>query len=327
MSRPRLGPLDLLRTLLEHAEELAKLPAMVRLRVAIFLDQQSRNERVEKEVEDLIAHCASLARDLAGGLLTELPDLKATSAEVCFLTLVLRHTGRIEDVRLAQQLLEDLPRSELVEAFGRRNAEVLQRLEALRYVAEAAEHRPGRAGRVERPRELRCLAGAADMAWLQPGCWQLVSENAMVQELQEELESRGLWTPEAQLILSYSGGVDSTAHLLLLRALLEQPGCPHLRCLLLVYPNREAWEVEAEKAWASWVCQELLGSKLLRDSKSTKAKRRALHLRGAAGTAAWRHRGGHQPGGVRAVDEGDPLQDVPLPLRRPQRRYPGPSSG
>ena len=230
---------------------------MVRLRVAIFLDQQSRNERVEKEVEELIKSCGSAARHLVGGLLTELPELKASSAEVCFLTLVLRHTGLMEDVRLAQRLLDDLPRSELVEAFHRRNMEVLQRLEALRYVASAAEHRPWRAQVSSRPTELRCLAGAADMAWLQPGCWQRMSENAMVQELREELETRHLWTPEAQLILSYSGGVDSTAHLLLLRALQEQAGCPQLRCLLLVYPNRQPWEVDAEKAWASWVCQEL----------------------------------------------------------------------
>ena len=262
--------------------------------LAIFLDQQSRNQRATldrckgqqseeaSKVEDQIAHCSTMARELADNILQVqrtsadlMQAIGATEAQVCFFTLVLRHTQDLDDVRTAQHLLDELTSSHLdvVDAFRLRNAELLVKLESEAYVREALEsHTPRKAScdgsRPSGQFATVCLASACldscglvspnCLAWAsRSDCWDELVSHPLCQELLCELKRRSLMTPESHILLSYSGGVDSTAHLVLLLALKRHFQMPHISCLMLSYPNRQAEEVEAEQLWAAWVCHYL----------------------------------------------------------------------
>ena len=268
----RKAPLRLAERLLPQP-----LPLEQQLRLVVFLDQQSRNERATSdesaaEVEEFIKRCSTLARKLADEILkcgdceAILKATGASHAQFCFFTLVLRHTQKLEDVAVAQRLLQELQKlscSDVVKAFLKYNSEALLRLESCAYAQEAiAQHFPERLCYSEKPAFAGCLAPRClgedwqRLAWLQPGCWSRFTKHPLVQELRESLERQGLM--DGHVLLSYSGGVDSTAHLLLLLALRESLPCaPSISCLLLSYPNRDADEVEAEKQWAAWVCHQL----------------------------------------------------------------------
>ncbi|CAJ1388200.1 unnamed protein product [Effrenium voratum] len=259
----------------ERAEVLLTLPVGSQLLVAIFLDQQCRNERAlrppdAEQIEAMITSCSAFARQLAERVMScaGSADIQlatgASRAQLCFFTLVLRHTRRLPDVRAAQRLLESLAPCEVVTAFRRHNGAVLQQLESQAYVEKALRsHRPRKAvAPACAPCDRQCLApmcreGMADgLAW--QDSWPSLAAHPLCLELKQSLEQRSLADPSCHLVLSYSGGVDSTAHLLLLLALKRQSRqFPNVSCLLLCYPNREAEEVEAEKMWAAWVCQQL----------------------------------------------------------------------
>ncbi|OLQ10545.1 Unconventional myosin-X [Symbiodinium microadriaticum] len=253
-----------------------KLPAYERVK---FARQQSEEA---SKVEDQIALCSTMARELADNILQVqrtsadlMEAIGATEAQVCFFTLVLRHTQNLDDVRTAQRLLDELSSTHLdvVDAFRRRNAEVLVQLESEAYVREALEsHTPWKAScdgsRPSGQFATVCLASACldtcgsvspnCLAWAsRSDCWDELVSHPLCQELLRELKRRSLMTPESHVLLSYSGGVDSTAHLLLLLALKRRFQMPHISCLMLSYPNRQAEEVEAEQLWAAWVCHHL----------------------------------------------------------------------
>ena len=271
---------------------LESLDPTLQLQLAVFLDQQSRNQRAildrnqsekgeeESNVENQILRCSRIARILAGKILQVsrscaglLEATGATTAQVCFFTLVLRHTKDLEDVRVAQQLLDELQQSAAhatVDAFRAHNAEVLAKLESEAYVREAlASHTPCRAtSDGARPLATVCLAKAClDFSGHLPeNClewashdraWDELASHPLCQDLQRDLASHSLMTPAAHILLSYSGGVDSTAHLILLLALGRCFQGPRISCLLLSYPNRQPEEVRAEQQWASWVCHRL----------------------------------------------------------------------
>ena len=287
------APLRIAESLYESQPDqiLKRLDCTSQLHLAIFLDQQSRNQRAmldsaqdvqgeeATEVESQIARCSKIARRLAnnilqiGGCSVLMERIAATHAEICFFSLVLRHTRDLEDVRMAQQLLNELQNlgaNSLVSAFQQRNAEVLAQLESEAYVREALEgHTPWKAScNGSRPCTTVCLASSlldscralsADcLAWASlDKRWDELATHPLCLELQNELERRSLLTPATHLLLSYSGGVDSTAHLILLLALKRRMHVPRISCLLLSYPNRQNEEVEAEKQWAAWVCNHL----------------------------------------------------------------------
>ena len=278
----------------ESGSCLQRLDLASQFLLAIFLDQQSRNQRATldrckgqqseeaSKVEDQIALCSTMARELADNILQVqrtsadlMEAIGATEAQVCFFTLVLRHTQNLDDVRTAQRLLDELSSTHLdvVDAFRRRNAEVLVQLESEAYVREALEsHTPWKAScdgsRPSGQFATVCLASACldtcgsvspnCLAWAsRSDCWDELVSHPLCQELLRELKRRSLMTPESHVLLSYSGGVDSTAHLLLLLALKRRFQMPHISCLMLSYPNRQAEEVEAEQLWAAWVCHHL----------------------------------------------------------------------
>ena len=275
----RNAPLRAAEQLLRDSPPPTMLTMEQQLRLAVFLDQQSRNERAggeTPEVEELIRCCSSLARTLADQILGScktceaiLESTGASHAQFCFFTLVLRHTQKLEDVVVAQNLLQELQAlsdTDLVKAFLKYNSEALLRLQSCAYVEEAIhQHFPEQLRSSQKPMFDRCLAprclgddfASRCLSWLHVG-WRAWASHLMVQELQQSLDRQGLLNSSAHVLLSYSGGVDSTAHLLLLRALRECcPDAPSISCLLLSYPNREADEVEAEKQWASWICHQL----------------------------------------------------------------------
>ena len=262
------------------------------LRLAIFLDQQSRNQRATLDrnqgqqseeasnVENQIVRCSRIARELADRLLQtriSCADIMgatgASNAQICFLTLVLRHTQELGAVRAAQRLLDEMQESvPVVAAFRQRNSEILLKMESEAYVREALErHTPRKAsydGSGHSPLPTICLDSACvnSSGALSPNClswashserWDQLASHPLSQEMLRELRKRSLMTPEAHVLLSYSGGVDSTAHLLLLLALRRRFKMPGLSCLMLSYPNRQPEEVEAEQLWATWVCHQL----------------------------------------------------------------------
>eukprot|EP00434_Breviolum_minutum_P005393 symbB.v1.2.004756.t1/scaffold242.1/size254583/3 len=287
------APLRKAERLLRLQPDLSFLKPQHQLLLVIFLDQQSRNARhllhgeddnkeKRKEVEDIIESCSQIARQLAERVLFEnstavdlLEGCNVTAAQLCFFSLTLRHTQRLDDVKRAQELLQELVELqsiealEVVEAFLKYNSDALARLESQSYVLQAVEqHWPQKMATSQRPVMTRCLAPRCldgvlpkeeMLRWVEPDCWGLLSSHAIYLELKENLRQHGLLTSSAHLVLSYSGGVDSTAHLLLLLALRHAAAdeCPSLSCLLMSYPNRDVEEVKAEKAWASWVCHQL----------------------------------------------------------------------
>eukprot|EP00929_Paragymnodinium_shiwhaense_P072563 TRINITY_DN36828_c0_g1_i1.p1 TRINITY_DN36828_c0_g1~~TRINITY_DN36828_c0_g1_i1.p1 ORF type:complete len:741 (+),score=88.06 TRINITY_DN36828_c0_g1_i1:84-2306(+) len=236
---------------------------------------------------DLEQPCALMAAGVVKSLLTSCKE--ASVAKLCFLTLALRHTRTMRNVQFAQDMLEALdaksPGFEVVAAFRRQNGAVLRRLQDLEYAERTA--REGLPDILVS--EAMCSARDANSllpptpvlvgppaACLDPLCtsdthcgcllewareadsWERLANDPLVVELHEALSSRGLLDSSGMLILSYSGGVDSTAHLLMLLAVLRyrvpESARPTLRCLMLSYPNRDEEEVRGEMDWATWVC-------------------------------------------------------------------------
>lgn len=279
------------------------LDIAAQMKLCIFMDQQSRNMRALEEdapagsTESMIEQCTRLCLLLATRVLEAAPSAtslvelaEASAAQVCFFTLALRHSLQIEHVRAAGQLLSDLavlrPDAEVVSAFRRENDAALRRLEDAAYVEEALrEATPelwAAAGEPAGPCPSNCdscLAPRCSMSldWVDDSeTWAKLSADPLCLEIASALREYGLAGPDAHVVLSYSGGVDSTAHLLLLLAAIRSvstasppeagrvpgDGCAaalrcRFSCLMLSYPNRDEAEVHGERQWAAWVCRRL----------------------------------------------------------------------
>jgi len=298
------------------------LDCRARFRLCIFVDQQSRNMRAlaheaapvggksaAPSTEEGVIECTRLALALAARVLGTLPDAASlleggdsTPAQVCFFTLALRHSRGLEDSRRAGRILDELDRLRpglaVVAAFQRENLKALQRLEDAEYVRLAliqdTPERWAAAGELAGPAPEgadACLApmcfhdGSTDrlLDWVDDECsWTLLSAHPLCVELASALRAHGLLQFRSRVVLSFSGGVDSTAHLLLLLAAVryciaghgcnrptcvdsceapdavaDQEVCTRVCCLQLLYPNRDAAEVESEREWAIWTCRRL----------------------------------------------------------------------
>lgn len=217
---------------------------------------------------------------------------KCSVAQICFFTLVLRHTRDLYNVRLAGRVLHNISSIgmdfEVVKAFQEENAAVLERLVCEDYVQKTLasgvpeqlvdsseiSHYP-----VNPPLSRVSLtssqgAQGSDVQFYNWTCdsarWAALAAHPLCAELATVFEKYGIDDAISNVVLSYSGGVDSTAHLILLVAVLRyrlrgngklDGDIPRrkipLSCLLLLYPNRNPEEVLNERQWAKWVCERL----------------------------------------------------------------------
>lgn len=277
---------------------LRELDCRTQLRLCIFIDQQSRNqhaiEQDSKGVSSTIDvpmfsdFALALAKRVveilfapsmapSGSVIIE--QAAATAAQVCFFTLAFRHSRLLPEVRVAQQILDGMSDAlaevpSVVTSFQRENLAVLRRLEAEAYAREASQNGEPEVWAAREvagccPSTISCLAPELQAGERREEClqwigdqdaWARLEASSLCKELAGVLSANQLLNADVQIVLSFSGGVDSTAHLLLLLAVLrplplEQR--PSLRCLMLLYPNRSHEEVEGEKEWAAWTCRKL----------------------------------------------------------------------
>lgn len=229
----------------EHLESVASFAQTSALedialavRVVVFLDQQGRNSRAitGKSCEHYDEIALPIAQRLAA-----IPRLleRVGPAPFCFVTLCLRHSRTRENIELAQSLLvkTDHP---VVLPFRRENGAALNRLRSLAFVDEA----------LNRDRPSLC-SGASTLCLdvLEYGTLcdiDMDASHPLCEELRSALD---LDAPDVPL-LSYSGGVDSTCLLLLLRA-----AGINFSCLFLQHDNRDVSDREAQSVKA--ICHHL----------------------------------------------------------------------
>ncbi|CAJ1384936.1 unnamed protein product [Effrenium voratum] len=246
-----------------------------RMKVAIFLDQTCRNflsmQRSAAKIqaaEELKNLCDSVALPLAlsvladvglqGSRLTQLGSVP----ELCFFSLVLRHSRQREFLRLAQGVLlalqRERPSGALCARFLEETQEAIDAIAVEAYLEEALTTHvpspmrvPDFAPRVSVLDE-RCRAFGESGSFLTP--LSSLEGHGLVEHLRRQLEALGLLQPDAGIVLSLSGGVDSMVTCCLLRLL--QKTVPLRWCAMhLCHPNRE--DAKDEEAWVQWSCHKL----------------------------------------------------------------------
>lgn len=275
----------------------------MRLRVAIFLDQMCRNVVAVQhaDADDAAAlkrRCDAAAVPLALSVLIEVggPDAGAnllalgTPAELCFFSLILRHSRTKALIAISARILRSVS-SALAGGAGPvlSAAERQQALDLCsRFVAETedcalsldVEAYLVRALSEDQPLALLgppplpsprlgvldavCHGFAADgdvrflEGLLNPATLLAFERHALVSELRASLGRLGLLTERSGLVLSLSGGVDSMVTNCLLW-LVQRTLPPEQRfkwCALhLRHPNRD--DAVDEEGWVRWVCDKL----------------------------------------------------------------------
>lgn len=282
----------------------ARASARLRVRTAIFLDQMSRNIATVRGdrapgMADLRSACDAVAVSLALSVLSDVhaPRLDGgflalgTPAELCFLSLVLRHTRRQPFVEMSANMLRALS-AELALPGGRFGCQCEQfRTEASelcgRFVEETEEVALSltvepyltRALTEDEPEQLRgpppppsprtIVLDAICQDSRQQGIEFLSSllddkthakflQHQLVEVLRLSLQELGLLSTSCGIVLSLSGGVDSMVTNCLLWLLHKQlPPEQRFRwCAMhLCHPNRQD-SIDEEK-WVRMVCDKL----------------------------------------------------------------------
>ncbi|CAJ1332170.1 unnamed protein product, partial [Effrenium voratum] len=264
----------------------------------LFPEKEEEKASYRPFFEHLAASCVPAARRLAaalqkhrhGGLgFVEAPGLarrrmKAPGTqlgsvpELCFFSLVLRHSRQLEFLRLAQGVLLAVQREPLggennelamqllkmltgalCARFLEETQEAIEAIAVEKYLEEAVTAHvpspmrgvPDFAPRVSVLDE-RCRAFGESGSFLTP--LSSLEGHGLVEHLRRQLEALGLLQPDAGIVLSLSGGVDSMVTCCLLRLL--QKTVPLRWCAMhLCHPNRE--DAKDEEAWVQWSCHKL----------------------------------------------------------------------
>eukprot|EP00927_Polykrikos_kofoidii_P087150 TRINITY_DN9967_c1_g5_i1.p1 TRINITY_DN9967_c1_g5~~TRINITY_DN9967_c1_g5_i1.p1 ORF type:complete len:820 (-),score=130.01 TRINITY_DN9967_c1_g5_i1:4-2463(-) len=277
--------------------------ARLRLRTAIFLDQMARNiESLRgpraQGVAELKAACDAAAVPLALAAIADTmgtacaanvrPDILAlgTPAEICFLTLVLRHSRQEPFIALATWVLNylasalpatDSSATDLCKRFMEETEDAFAAISVEAYLARAIisdepQQMPAFLASEPLPRlevlDARCqeradvakaVAGGEPPPFLRPllstSDWD---DHSLVNTLQMTLGELGMLTRHKGLVLSLSGGVDSmvTCCLLWLVQRRLPPSQRFQWCAMhLCHPNRD--DALDEEGWVRWSCGQL----------------------------------------------------------------------
>ncbi|CAE7416742.1 tilS/hprT [Symbiodinium necroappetens] len=272
--------------------------ARMRLKAAIFLDQTSRNYQSTQRGDDALLkaarvkeQCDAVALQMAlsvvaagGGTANGAFFLQLGSVpELCFLSLVLRHTREPCFIQLAEGMLvsivEELQRSDhglpseglqghlgLCSRFLEETRDALEAVGVEAYLQRALQtDQPLLIGQPEQTPRLevldqRCQAHAAGLRFLDPLLCDTArfEQHHLVEELSRSLQVLGFLHAESGIVLSLSGGVDSmvTCCLLwLLRRRLPPEQCFKFCALHLCHPNRD--DARDEEGWVRWSCSKL----------------------------------------------------------------------
>mmetsp|Transcript_12354 Transcript_12354/g.35038 ORF Transcript_12354/g.35038 Transcript_12354/m.35038 type:complete len:783 (+) Transcript_12354:43-2391(+) len=284
--------------------------ARLQLRAAIFLDQMSRNiasVRGESSpgVPGLRTACDAAALPLAMSALADAggPDsgtgllALGTPAELCFLSLVLRHSRQPELIALSLRMLlavsaelsSILAGDDLVAAHGICERFILEtqdaaqavKVEAYLATALTADEPLSLVGPPEGvfPRlevlDARCqrqataagavppfTAGGADLPFLagllDPTTRKRFEGHAVVDVLRRSLQELGLLSESRGLVLSLSGGVDSMVTCCLLWLLHQQlPPAERFRWCAIHLCHPNRSDSLDEEGWVRWACNRL----------------------------------------------------------------------
>lgn len=276
----------------------------LRLRAAVFLDQMSRNIAAVRGnqspgIADFKAGCDAAALVLALSVVADLGTpicgasllASGTAAELCFLSLVLRHSRLPQFIATASHILHALS-AELVrlkaQALREDGSQIRDALDLCgRFLSETED--AALAVKVDSyligalssdepllvagldglppPRldvlDERCRQlSRSDVAFLDPLLRDDVParflQHHLVAALRSSLDELGLLDSSCGLVLSLSGGVDSMVTACLLWLLSKQlPSDRRFQwCALhLCHPNRQ--DAVDEEGWVRWVCNRL----------------------------------------------------------------------
>ena len=212
--------------------------------VAILLDQMPRNARAVGRLEH-VEETDSVARQILAS--TEIPYDALSIPEICFASLVWRHSRTLADFDRADAVVACKAAEPLVQRFMAETESARQKLKAADFIAWAlSEGRPMLRVRTEcEPADTTVLDQFR--IFMKPDMQEL-SRLPLVEELRQKLNGC------RRVLLSLSGGVDSMAHLLLLSAIPEI----QLLALHLAYPlNRPVGVAALETEWIGYACDML----------------------------------------------------------------------
>ena len=271
--------------------------ALLRMRAAIFLDQTCRNHLSMQRGSQAIVEanhfktiCDAVALRLAMSVLADVGFngsttncgglLKLASVpELCFLSLVLRHSRQAFALKLSEAMLQGMlqelsgasAQKALCSRFLEETQDAIQSITVEAYLEKAlSSDRPvplsGKPDSLPRVSVLdeRCQRYAALAQSSQSGPLSPLKDASrfqghfLVEELRKELDHLGYLHPDMGLVLSLSGGVDSMVTCCLLWLLQQSlPKQQRFRwCAMhLCHPNRD--DARDEEGWVQWSCNEL----------------------------------------------------------------------
>eukprot|EP00928_Gymnodinium_smaydae_P041833 TRINITY_DN28263_c0_g4_i1.p1 TRINITY_DN28263_c0_g4~~TRINITY_DN28263_c0_g4_i1.p1 ORF type:complete len:758 (+),score=106.13 TRINITY_DN28263_c0_g4_i1:27-2300(+) len=270
----------------------------MQLKVAIFLDQQSRNERAVPTLKGpgLTDDLYLAANEVAAAVVSADITSNACGADdeiwelLPWVSVVVRHTLR--DSGAAHETIRDSVEKLLVEAeksapesfpwrpyfeeciyeFRRETLRLCARIRDRQWVRDMLREPALKEGavRMSPPTERCCLAPEAGDACLESS-FEVMKQDLCAKFFQVYQDSWKRFVGNADLsslaprdyhiVLSFSGGVDSTAHLAIMSMLAAEIPEFSFSCMYIRHRNRSDAETAAELEWCEFLCS-TFGAKL-----------------------------------------------------------------